>query len=79
MKLFVVIIVYVFLIILAIGVVFFIYQCLRSPASILSPHIDAAIEMQPDPSILDTFLQTRSRARGMSPSMIRAVYALSDS
>ena len=56
-KLFVVIVVCVFLILLAIGVVFFVYRCLRSPASILSPQIDAAIKMQSDPSILYTFPQ----------------------
>ena len=56
-KLFVLIIVSAALILLAVGVVFFIYRCSRSAASIPPPQTDAAIEMQPDPAILDAFPQ----------------------
>ena len=56
-KLFVVIIVCAVLILLTVDIIFFIYRCLRSPVSFPSPQIDAAIKMQLNPSILDTFPQ----------------------
>ena len=59
-KLFVVIIVCAVLILLTVDIIFFIYRCLRSPASFPSPQIDDAIEMQLNPSILDTFPQCPS-------------------
>ena len=63
-KLFVVINFCGVLILLVVGVVFFIYRCLRSSASFPSPQIDDAIEMQLNPSILDTFPQLTFSCEG---------------